>query len=79
MDVCPYEGGSDHSRFLAQNVPALLTWHFTDYTYHSSVDTLNMVQRPGDGECEHYHHGHRSVIANATDGTRPWPWRSWAP
>ena len=42
VDVCPYEGGSDHSRFLAQNVPALLTWHFTDYTYHSSVDTLNM-------------------------------------
>lgn len=42
VDVCPYEGGSDHSRFLAQNVPALLTWHMTDYTYHSSVDTLNM-------------------------------------
>ena len=33
---------SDHSRFLAQNVPALLTWHFTDYTYHTSVDTLAM-------------------------------------
>ena len=42
VDVCPYEGGSDHSRFLAQNIPALLTWHFSDYTYHSSVDTLNM-------------------------------------
>ena len=42
VDVCPYEGGSDHSRFLAQNVPALLTWHFTDYTYHTSVDTLAM-------------------------------------
>ena len=40
--ICPYEGGSDHSRFLAQNIPALLTWHFSDYTYHSSVDTLNM-------------------------------------
>ncbi|MFR2965368.1 MAG: M28 family peptidase [Anaerovoracaceae bacterium] len=42
VDVCPYEGGSDHSRFLAQGIPALLTWHFTDYTYHTSVDTLNM-------------------------------------
>lgn len=42
VEVCPYEGGSDHSRFLAQNIPALLTWHFTDYTYHSSVDTLAM-------------------------------------
>ena len=42
VDVCPYEGGSDHSRFLEQNVPALLTWHFTDYTYHTSVDTLAM-------------------------------------
>lgn len=42
VDVCPYEGGSDHSRFLAQGVPAMLTWHFTDYTYHTSVDTLAM-------------------------------------
>ena len=40
VDVCPYEGGSDHSRFLAQGIPAMLTWHFTDYTYHTSVDTL---------------------------------------
>lgn len=42
VDVCPYEGGSDHSRFLAQGVPAMLTWHFTDYSYHTSVDTLAM-------------------------------------
>lgn len=42
VDVCPYEGGSDHTRFLQQGIPALLTWHFTDYTYHTSVDTLNM-------------------------------------
>ena len=42
VDVCPYEGGSDHSVFLQAQIPALLTWHFTDYTYHSSVDTLNM-------------------------------------
>lgn len=42
VQVCPYEGGSDHSKFLAQGIPALLTWHFTDYTYHTSVDTLAM-------------------------------------
>ncbi|GHU49144.1 hypothetical protein FACS1894127_1650 [Clostridia bacterium] len=40
VDVCPYEGGSDHSTFLGYKIPALLTWHFTDYTYHSSADTL---------------------------------------
>lgn len=42
VDVCPYEGGSDHSMFLKQNIPAMLTWHFTDYTYHVSSDTLYM-------------------------------------
>lgn len=43
VDVCPYEGGSDHSIFLQSGVPALLTWHFTDYVYHTTVDTMNMV------------------------------------
>ncbi len=43
VDVCPYEGGSDHSVFLKSGVPALLTWHFTDYTYHTSSDTLYMA------------------------------------
>ena len=43
VDVCPYEGGSDHSRFLAQQIPSVLTWHFTDYTYHTSTDTLYMA------------------------------------
>ena len=43
VDVCPYEGGSDHSEFLEENIPALLTWHFTDYTYHTSSDTLYMA------------------------------------
>ncbi|MDR0570406.1 MAG: M28 family peptidase [Clostridiales Family XIII bacterium] len=43
VEVCPYEGGSDHSTFLGYKIPALLTWHFTDYTYHSSVDTLAMA------------------------------------
>ena len=43
VDVCPYEGGSDHSRFLERGVPAVLTWHFTDYVYHTTVDTLYMA------------------------------------
>ncbi|WP_312648661.1 S-layer homology domain-containing protein [Aminipila sp.] len=43
VDVCPYEGGSDHTVFLEAGVPALLTWHFTDYVYHTSVDTLSKV------------------------------------
>ena len=46
----PWEGGSDHDTFL-WNVdgdvfnpkPAALTWHFTDYVYHTSMDTMAMV------------------------------------
>jgi len=34
----PYEGGSDHSIFLRQGVPALLAWHFPDWFYHTSLD-----------------------------------------
>ncbi len=26
-------------------IPALLTWHFTDYVYHSSMDTLDKVSK----------------------------------
>ena len=43
VDVCPYEGGSDHTKFLERGVPAVLTWHFTDYVYHTTVDTLYMA------------------------------------
>jgi len=35
----PYEGGSDHSVFLAAGIPALLDWHFTDRFYHTNLDT----------------------------------------
>lgn len=35
----PYEGGSDHSVFLAAGIPALLDWHFTDRYYHTNLDT----------------------------------------
>jgi hypothetical protein len=34
----PYEGGSDHSVFLAARVPALLVWHFPDRYYHTNLD-----------------------------------------
>jgi aminopeptidase YwaD len=34
----PYEGGSDHSVFLAAGVPAVLAWHFPDRFYHTSLD-----------------------------------------
>ena len=34
----PYEGGSDHSVFLASGVPAVLAWHFPDRFYHASLD-----------------------------------------
>jgi len=39
--VCPFEGGSDHQVFLEAGIPAVLTWHFTDYVYHTTVDTLD--------------------------------------
>lgn len=48
----PWEGGSDHDPFLWHRVdsewypiPAVLTWHFTDYFYHSNLDTLGKVSR----------------------------------
>jgi aminopeptidase YwaD len=34
----PYEGGSDHSVFLAAGVPAVLVWHFPDRYYHTNLD-----------------------------------------
>jgi hypothetical protein len=50
----PWEGGSDHDTFLwntdvvgGETVnnpkPAALTWHFTDYVYHTSMDTMGMA------------------------------------
>jgi Zn-dependent M28 family amino/carboxypeptidase len=39
----PYEGGSDHSVFLARGVPSVLFWHFTDWAYHTSLDRLEHV------------------------------------
>jgi hypothetical protein len=39
----PYEGGSDHSIFLAAGVPSVLAWHFPDRFYHSSLDRPAMT------------------------------------
>ncbi len=35
-----WEGGSDHDPFLRNGIPALLSWHFPDFAYHSSLDGL---------------------------------------
>ena len=39
----PWEGGSDHDVFIFRKIPAILFWHFTDFTYHTSLDRLEMV------------------------------------
>jgi hypothetical protein len=39
----PYEGGSDHSVFLAAGVPSVLAWHFPDRFYHASLDRPAMT------------------------------------
>lgn len=42
----PWEGGSDHDVFLGRGVPAILIWHFTDFTYHTGLDRMARL----DGE-----------------------------
>ena len=39
----PWEGGSDHDVFIAKGIPAVLFWHFTDFTYHTSLDRIEFV------------------------------------
>ncbi|MEM8712398.1 MAG: hypothetical protein AAGG01_15710 [Planctomycetota bacterium] len=39
----PWEGGSDHDVFNGRSIPAALMWHFTDFTYHTSLDRLTMI------------------------------------
>jgi hypothetical protein len=43
----PYEGGSDHDVFIERGIPAALFWHFTDFTYHTSLDRVEYVD-PGE-------------------------------
>ena len=46
----PYEGGSDHSVFLAAGAPSVLAWHFPDRFYHSNLDRPQMTS---PAEMEH--------------------------
>ncbi len=39
----PFEGGSDHQVFLGAGIPAVLFWHFTDFSYHTSADRIELV------------------------------------
>ncbi|MEX0892027.1 MAG: M28 family peptidase [Gemmatimonadota bacterium] len=39
----PFEGGSDHTPFLAAGKPGLLFWHFTDRFYHTDGDRIDKV------------------------------------
>jgi len=39
----PYEGGSDHDVFIERGIPAALFWHFTDFTYHTSLDRPEFI------------------------------------
>ena len=39
----PWEGGSDHDAFLNRGVAAALVWHFTDFSYSTSLDRMNHV------------------------------------
>ena len=38
-----WEGGSDHDVFNRRGIPAALMWHFTDFTYHTSLDRMGMI------------------------------------
>ncbi|RZL29760.1 MAG: M28 family peptidase, partial [Pedobacter sp.] len=39
----PFEGGSDHTPFLKNQIPGLLMWHFTDVFYHTDNDRIDKV------------------------------------
>lgn len=43
VNTNPFEGGSDHTPFLAAKIPGLLMWHFTDAFYHTDGDRLDMT------------------------------------
>ena len=45
VNTNPYEGGSDHTPFLDNNIPGLLLWHFTDQFYHTDNDRLDKVSK----------------------------------
>ncbi len=74
----PWEGGSDHDTFLwnqdtidGQLVynpkPAVLTWHFTDYVYHSSMDTMDKASATEMRDVGLTTIGVGYLVANAND------------
>ena len=38
-----WEGGSDHDPFLWKKIPAVLSWHFPDFAYHTSMDVVGNI------------------------------------
>lgn len=42
----PFEGGTDHETLVKAGIPAVLFWHFPDFTFHTSLDRIEMI----DGE-----------------------------
>jgi len=45
VETNPFEGGSDHTPFLQENIPGLLLWHFTDQFYHTDNDRIDKVSQ----------------------------------
>ena len=45
VNTNPYEGGSDHTPFLDNQIPGLLLWHFTDQFYHTDSDRMDKVSQ----------------------------------
>lgn len=42
----PFEGGTDHQVFVQHGVPAVLFWHFVDFSFNTNLDRIELV----DGE-----------------------------
>lgn len=55
----PFEGGSDHQIFLASGIPAVLFWHFTDFSYHTSLDRIELV------DAEELHRSGTALLSTA--------------
>lgn len=43
----PWEGGTDHDEFLFAEIPAVLFWHFAGPTYHTTRDSIDLLD-PGE-------------------------------
>jgi hypothetical protein len=63
----PWEGGSDHDVFIERGLPAVLFWHFTDFTYHTSLDRLDMV------DAEELHRTATAIVCTALAMADPQP------